>query len=157
MDDGAPEAVPSHAEQTRQQFSAMLRTALLPTLATGVGAVLLAAVLGGSKQAWSAALGAALVIVFFSLSLLVMRQTAHLEPMAVMAVVLATYTGKILALGVVMVVLRDANWLSGQALALSIIACTVVWLAFEMRAFTKLRILVAPGAGQPAPGEQDTP
>jgi len=157
VDGAAGEAVPSHAEQSREQFSAMLRTALLPTLVTGVGAVLLAALLGDSKQAWSAALGAALVIVFFSLSLLVMRQTAHQEPIAVMAVVLATYTGKILALGVVMIVLRDASWLSGQALALSIIACTVVWLAFEMRAFTKLRILVAPGADQPGPDEEAAP
>jgi len=101
---------------------------------------------GDATAAWSAALGAAVVVVFFSLSLLVMRQTAQLQPIAVMAVVLACYTGKILALGIVMIVLRDATWLSGQALALSIIACTVVWLAFEMRAFTKLRILVAPGA-----------
>ena len=148
MDEGAPIPAVSEAEaaQTRAQFSAMLRTALLPTLVTGLLAVVLGGILGGSKGAWSAALGAALVVVFFSLSLLVMRQTAHLQPIAVMSVVLATYTGKILALGVVMVVLRDASWLSGQALALSIIACTVVWIAFEMRAFTRLRILVAPGA-----------
>jgi ATP synthase protein I len=109
-------------------------------------AVVLAGVLGGAEPATSAALGAALVVVFFSLSLLVMRQTAHLQPTAVMAVVLATYTGKILALGIVMIVLRDAAWLSGQALALSIIVCTVVWLAFEMRAFTRMRVLVAPQA-----------
>jgi len=74
-----------------------------------------------------------------------MRQTAHLQPVAVMSVVLATYTVKIVALGVAMVVLRDASWLDGQTLALSVIACTVVWLAFEMRAFTRMRVLVAPG------------
>ncbi|GAA4345851.1 hypothetical protein [Angustibacter luteus] len=153
MDEGAriPEVSEAEAAQTRAQFAAMLRTALVPTLVTGVGAVVLAGILGGSKAAWSAALGAALVVVFFSLSLLVMRQTAHLQPVAVMSVVLATYTGKILALGVVMIVLRDASWLDGQALALAIIACTVVWIAFEMRAFTRLRILVAPGADAEEP------
>jgi hypothetical protein len=140
---------PENAARTRAQFAAMLRGSLVPTLGVGVVAVLLAAVLGGGKAALSAALGAALVLVFFSLSLLVMRQTAHLQPTAVMAVVLATYTGKILALGIAMVLLRDASWLSGQALALSIIACTVVWLAFEMRAFTRLRVLVAPEADRP--------
>jgi FtsH-binding integral membrane protein len=151
VDEGAqaPAVSEQEADRTRAQFAAMLRTALLPTLVTGAGAVVVAALLGGSKAAWSAALGAAVVVVVFSLSLLVMRQTAHLQPIAVMSVVLATYTAKILALGIVMVVLRDASWLSGQALALSIIACTVVWIAFEMRAFTKLRILVAPGAEVP--------
>jgi hypothetical protein len=157
VDEGAPTPAVSEQEaaQTRAQFAAMLRTALVPTLVTGVGAVVLGGLLGGSKAAWSAALGAALVVVFFSLSLLVMRQTAHLQPIAVMSVVLATYTVKILALGVAMVLLRDASWLSGQALALSIIACTLVWLAFEMRAFTKLRILVAPGADRPSSDASD--
>jgi hypothetical protein len=157
VDEGAlvPAVSEAEAAQTRAQFAAMLRTALLPTLLTGVLAVVLGGILGGSKGAWSAALGAALVVVFFSLSLLVMRQTAHLQPIAVMSVVLATYTGKILALGIVMIVLRDASWLSGQALALSIIACTVVWLAFEMWAFTKLRILVAPGAEPPGSDAPD--
>lgn len=137
------------AELTRRQFSAMLRGSVIATTLMGLVAVAVAAVVGDARDAWSAALGAAVVILFFSLSLLVMRQTAHLEPMAVMAVVLATYTGKILALGIVMVVLRDASWLSGQALALSIICCTVVWLALEMRAFTRMRVLVAPGADAP--------
>ncbi len=134
------------------QFSAMLRGSLPPTVVAGVLAVVLAAVLGGGKDAGSAALGAGLVVVFFSLSLLVMRQTAHLQPVAVMSVVLATYTGKILALGIAMVLLRDADWVAGRALALSIIGCTVVWLAFEMRAFTRMRVLVAPQADAPDAG-----
>jgi hypothetical protein len=124
----------------------MLRGSLIPTLAVGAVVVVLAAVLGSGRDTTSAALGAGVVVLFFSLSLLVMRQTAHLAPVAVMSVVLATYTVKILALGVVMIVLRNASWLSGQVLAVAIIVCTVVWLAFEMRAFTRLRILVAPGA-----------
>ena len=70
VDEGAPIPAVSEAEaaQTRAQFSAMLRTALFPTLVTGVGAVVLGGILGGSKGAWSAALGAALVVVFFSLA-----------------------------------------------------------------------------------------
>lgn len=138
-----------HAAQTRAQFSAMLLGALIPTAITAVLAVILAAVLGGPQAAGSAAFGAALVIASFSLSLLVMRSTAHQQPTTVMAVVLAAYTGKIVVLALVLILLYDASWLNGQAMALSIIACTLVWLALEMRAFTRLRILVAPGAGAP--------
>lgn len=135
---------------TAEQFSAMLRGSALPTMAVAVVCVVVAAVLAQAKGAWSAGLGAALVVVFFSLSLLVMKRTAGWEPTAVMAVVLGAYTAKIIALGVAMILLRNASWLSGQALALTVIVCTVVWLAFEMRAFTRMRVLVA--GGQPDDG-----
>jgi hypothetical protein len=133
---------------TAAQFGAMLRGSLVPTAAVALASVAVAAIAGGGKAAWSAAAGAALVIGFFSLSLLAMKRTATWQPTAVMSVVLATYTAKIIALGVVMIVLRDAAWLSGQSLALTVIVCTVVWLAFEMRAFTRMRVLVAPGQGR---------
>jgi len=143
-------AVPVGVDDTAHQFSVMLRGSALPTTAVAVVCIGVGALLGGGKAAWSAALGAALVLVFFSLSLLVMKRTATWEPTAVMGVVLGTYTAKIIALGVAMVLLRDASWLSGQALALSIIVCTVVWLAFEMRAFTRMRVLVSAEATRPA-------
>jgi hypothetical protein len=128
----------------------MLRTSALPTVAVSLVAVVVAAIAGGARPAWSAALGAGMVIVFFSLSLLVMQRTASWQPTAVMSTVLATYTAKIVALGLAMVLLRDASWLSGRALALTVIVCTVVWLAFEMRAFTRMRILVTSPAHSPA-------
>jgi ATP synthase protein I len=131
-------------------FGAMLRGSASATLAVAAVAVVVAALLAGAKGAWSSALGAGLVIVFFSLSLLVMQRTASWQPTAVMSTVLATYTAKIIALGVAMVLLRDASWLSGRALALTVIVCTVVWLAFEMRAFTRMRILVTSQAPPPA-------
>lgn len=133
----------------REQFAALLTGSVVPTAVMGALAVVVGAFFG-AQAAWSAAIGAALVLVFFSISLLVMRQTAHLEPTLVMAIVLATYTGKILALGVAMFTLRDASWMTGRALGLSVIACTMIWLAFEMRAFTRLRVLVSPGAEQDA-------
>jgi ATP synthase protein I len=130
----------------------MLRSSALPTLAFSFVAVVVAAAAGGARPAWSAGLGAAMVILFFSLSLLVMQRTATWQPTAVMSVVLATYTAKIVALGVAMILLNDASWLSGQALALTVIACTIVWLAFEMRAFTRLRVLVS--SSPPAVGRR---
>lgn len=123
-------------------FGAMLRGSALATLSVGALAVIVAGLLAGAKGAWSSALGAGLVIVFFSLSLVVMQRTASWQPTAVMSTVLATYTAKIIALGLAMVLLRDASWLSGRALALTVIVCTVVWLAFEMRAFTRMRVLI---------------
>jgi ATP synthase protein I len=142
--DGAP----ARAVGPAAAFGTMLRGAASATVAVAAVAVVVAALLAGAKGAWSSALGAGLVIVFFSLSLLVMQRTAGWQPTAVMSTVLATYTAKIIALGLAMVLLRDASWLSGRALALTVIVCTVVWLAFEMRAFTRMRILVASDGGE---------
>jgi hypothetical protein len=92
------------------------------------------------KAAWSAAFGAALVIFFFSLTLLVMKRTADLPPTTTMMIVMATYTFKVLVLGIVMFSLRDVTWASGYAIGLSVTVCAVVWLFFEMRAYKRLRI-----------------
>jgi hypothetical protein len=143
-----------HGADPATHFATMLRASAVPTVAVALVAVATAALVGGAMQAWSAGLGAALVILFFSLSLLVMQRTAGWQPTAVMSVVLATYTLKIVALGLAMVLLRDATWLSGQALALTVIVCTLVWLAFEMRAFTRLRVFVSSSPVPPSRGRE---
>lgn len=128
-------------DTARERFGALLQGSLAPTVIAGALMVLVAAAVG-PREAWSAGLGVVLVVGFFSLSLLVMRQTAHLEPTTMMAAVLATYTAKVLALGLAAIAMRDASWLSGAALALTVIASTVVWLAFAVRAFAGLRMPV---------------
>lgn len=136
---------------TAEQFRRMLRGSLVPTAVAGA-VVVAASLVAGGREAGSAALGLLLVVVFFSASLVVMARTAHLAPTTVMAVVLASYTVKIVALGVVMVVLGGATWLSGPALGISVVVCTLVWLAFEMRAFTRMRVLVSDEVTPPASG-----
>ncbi len=131
----------SHASTPRQSdaFAELLRGSLLPTLAAAVVCVVVGGV-SSPEAGWSAALGAALVIGFFSLTLLAMKRTAELPPTTVMMVVLATYTAKVLVLGVVMFALRDATFVSGYAVGVSITVCALVWLFFEMRAYRHLRI-----------------
>ena len=88
-------------------FAQLLRGALVPTTVAALGCVVVALFSGG-KAAYSAAFGAALVIFFFSATLLVMKRTADLAPTTVMMVVMATYTFKVVVLGVAMFALRDA-------------------------------------------------
>lgn len=128
-------------DTARERFGALLQGSLAPTVIAGALMVVAAAAVG-PREAWSAGLGVVLVVGFFSLSLLVMRQTAHLEPTTMTAAVLATYTAKIIALGLAAIAMRDASWLSGTALALTVIASTLVWLAFAVRAFAGLRMPV---------------
>lgn len=120
-------------------FAQLLRGSLRPTLAVAAVCVLVGLV-SNPTAAWSAALGAALVIGFFSLTLLAMKRTADLPPTTVMMVVLATYTAKVIVLGIIMFAVRDVSWVSGYAVGVSITVCALVWLFFEMRAYQRLRI-----------------
>jgi hypothetical protein len=140
-------------------FAELLRGSVWPTLVAaavcvGVGLA------SSSLAAWSAALGAALVVGFFALTLLVMRRTADLPPTTVMLVVMVTYTVKVLFLGVVMFAVRDATWVSGYAVGVTITVCALVWLFFELRAYRHLRIFTYDPQGDaalPRPSTGDQP
>ncbi|HRC12495.1 MAG: hypothetical protein WBC31_10845 [Candidatus Phosphoribacter baldrii] len=136
---------PSDGAGQSDAFAELLRGAFRPTLAAGVLAIIVAA-FSDVTAAGSAALGAVLVLGFFTASLLVMKRTAHLPPTTVMAVVMITYTVKVVVLGVVMFVVRGATWLNGYAAGVTITVCALVWLFFEMRAYKRLRIFAfSPG------------
>lgn len=133
--------IPAPKASSADAFAQLLRGALVPTTVAALACVVVALFSGG-KAAYSAAFGAALVIFFFSATLLVMKRTADLAPTTVMMVVMATYTFKVVVLGVAMFALRDASWVSGYAVGVSITVCALVWLFFEMRAYKRLRIFV---------------
>ena len=132
-------ATPAPSASQSDAFAQLLRGSLLPTAAAGLVCIVVG-LFSSPKAAWSAALGAALVIFFFSLTLLVMKRTADLAPTTTMMIVMATYTFKVLVLGIVMFALRDVTWASGYAIGVSVTVCAVVWLFFEMRAYKRLRI-----------------
>jgi hypothetical protein len=132
-------ATPAPSASQSDAFAQLLRGSLLPTAVVGLGCVVVG-LFSSPKAAWSAALGAAIVIFFFSVTLFVMKRTADLPPTTVMIVVMITYTVKVIVLGVVMFALRDVTWASGYAIGVSITVCAVVWLFFEMRSYKRLRI-----------------
>lgn len=131
-------------------YASMLRGALVPALAAGAVCVVVAGVLRGTPGVLGSLLAVAVVVASFSSSLLVMRRTARSNPNSVMAAALLTYTTKIGLLGLMLILLADAQWLSGTAFALTAVACALVWLGFEVRAYSRMRTLVftEPG-GQP--------
>lgn len=136
-------------------FSELLRGSLWPTVVAAAVCVLVGLV-SSPKAAWSAAVGAALVVGFFTVTLLVMKRTAELPPTTVMLVVMVTYTVKVLVLGLVMFAVRDVPWLSGYAVGVTITVCALVWLFFELRAYKRLRIFAYdPNGAAALPGQED--
>src|SRR5690348_10363683 len=84
------DSVATSDDAAETQYAALLRGSLVPTL---VAALLCVAVSvpAGPRGVAGAAFGAALVVAFFTIGLLVMRRTARLNPDAVMGVVMLTY------------------------------------------------------------------
>ena len=129
------------AATAEDPYAALLRGSLVPTAVVAALAVVVAG-LSSRGALFGAVLAAVVVLVFFSASLLVMRRTARTAPRNVMAVALVTYITKVGLLGLLLVAFKDATWLSGTAFALTALACAAVWLVAEIRAYSKVRLLV---------------
>jgi ATP synthase protein I len=122
----------------------MLRHALWPGVATAVTGIVVASVLFGVRGGVSALVGA---VVAFASSLAtwwLMRRTAALNPMMVMAGALGGFVGKMVLLLLVLMVLREISWFHVRSLAYTMLAVVIVWAAMDTVAFrrTKLPTLI---------------
>ncbi len=126
----------------RDPFAVMLRGAFVPTLLVGPVVVVAAAVAGGAKAALGAFLGFAIAIAFFALGLLVMRKLdSAADPLRFLASAMAVFLGQLFFLLVVIIALKDAQWLDATAFGLSALAVALVWQVFQVVAFVRSRRL----------------
>ena len=110
-------------------------------LVTG-GAVLgvIGALTAGGRAVAGVALGTAIVGLFFTVSAVVLARVGSRNPQAVMMAALSTYVVKVIALGIVLVLMPvdgpiDTRWLAG-AVALGVFG----WLAAHLRYVWTLKI-----------------
>lgn len=124
-------------------FVAMTRSAFVPTLLVGPVAIVVAAVIGGGRAALGSALGYAVTIAFFTLGMIVMlRFAANTAPLLFMATALAVFFGQLIFLLVVILLLRNAEWLDGTAFGLTALAVALVWQVFQIIGYLRTRRLV---------------
>lgn len=135
----------------QEQDARILRAAALPTIAVGAVVTALFAVRSGADGAVGAALGTAVVIAFFGLSWVVVSKASQAGPTMMMGAAFGTYIIKIVLLGVLLVTFRDTTAFDFRAFAWGVLVGTLVFMAFEVRAFMRQRILyVDPDAPGPA-------
>ncbi len=134
----------SHGETVTRLADAMLRYALWPAVATVVVGVVLASVLYGTRGGVAALVGGAVAFASSLGTWWLMRRTAALDPMMVMAAALGGFVGKMIVLLLVLMVLREISWLHTQSLAYTMLAVVIVWAAMDTVAFrrTKLPTLI---------------
>ena len=120
--------------------TAQARAAVLPT--AGVGAAgALAAAPAGLDAFLGVIAGAVLVLALFGTTLLLSFRTARYAPHAVMAVAMLSYLAKVVALGLVLVLLGDTTLFDPRAFGLSVLLTSLVWLGAQVWAFTRVPML----------------
>lgn len=125
----------------QDQDARILRGAAIPTIVVGVVLTAVFAVLAGTPGLLGAVLGSLVVLVFFGLSWFVISKASESGPTAMMGAAFGTYLVKIVLLGVLLVSFRETSAFDFQAFAWTILINTIVFMAFQVRAFMRQRVL----------------
>lgn len=128
----------------------LLRGAAIPTAVAAVVAMVVAGVVFGGKGSLGAAFGAVIVAAFFTVSLVAVAKAGQVFPQLMLPVALGTYAVKMLVIFLLIGAFVDARWMEPKAFAFTVVGCTIVWMAGEVRTFFKQRILYV----DPTGGEQ---
>lgn len=128
----------------------LIRGAALPTAAAGVIAVITSALVSGLEGAIGAVIAPVIVVIFFSISQLVVSWASRISPQTMMLAALVSYVLKVLAVLGFVIALGNATFLDTKAFAWSVVACTLVWIAAEVRLMKRMRVFyVEPGTAPP--------
>jgi hypothetical protein len=122
----------------------LLYGGLVGGVAASVVCLILFTVLYGTQGLISAALAAAMVLFFYLVGQLVMVMFADAGARTLLAVSMTSYTGRVVVLGLVLLVYSRNidNWptLAPMAIFFTTIAVVIGWLAVEIFVFSRLRI-----------------
>lgn len=109
----------------------ILRGAAIPTALAGVLAALLSLLVAGPKGALGAVIGLAVVVVFFSISVLVVAWAAKISPHTMMAAALLSYAVKLIAMFALIAAFNNVTAWNPRAFAWTVIALTLTWIMGE--------------------------
>ncbi|HEY6275648.1 MAG TPA: hypothetical protein VIX86_04885 [Streptosporangiaceae bacterium] len=122
-------------------YAVIIRRSALVTAPVAVLLMVLGALLGGSKGLLGAALGVALVIAFFGISVLVVGRFAKISPQAMMAAAVGTYLVKILILLVLVGRFQNSTAFNPRFFGLTAIVCVLAYSAAQMIWSMRLKML----------------
>lgn len=132
----------------------VLKSAALPTMLVGVVAVVVALLAAGGKGALGGVIGTLLVGVFFSISVVAVSYAARVSPQMMAIAAMLSYLVKVVVIMIALSVFGDTTAWNPKAFAWTVVVCTLVWTAFEVRAFIKTKMLyVDPEAKVPGKGD----
>lgn len=130
---------------------ALFRASVVPTSLVGAVAVAVGGAVRGVDGALGALVGAVLVVGTFGLGLWVASRTRVLHPLLTMSAALMSYLFTITALLLVLVLVRRTGAVDREAVGGSVLVCVLVWIAAQVRGFTRLQLLNADPSLVPEP------
>ncbi|WP_447040025.1 hypothetical protein [Streptomyces sp. DSM 118878] len=123
------------------QDTRILLQCAVPTAAVGAIVAVVSGVVAGGKGAIGAVVGAAVVIAFMGLGMVVLQRTAKSLPHLFQAMGMMLYVAQLLLLLIFMGLFKDTTLFNPRAFAAALVAGTVVWMAAQARAYMKAKIL----------------
>jgi ATP synthase protein I len=123
------------------QYARVVRWSLALTSVVAAVAVVLCALLGGSKGAYGALIGVAVVTAFFGISVLVVGRAAKISPMAMMVAALASYIVKLIAFMIVLAWLAHSTAFNGRMLGFTALVCILTWCAAQVVTMMRTKML----------------
>lgn len=129
----------------------LARSAAVFLVVLGLPVIGVSWLLAGVPGVAGAALGTAVVIGMFLMAGATMSWAARISPTALLGAVLGGYLVRLMIYAVLIVLLRDAAWLSGTTLAIATAVLLVAVLAWEVRVASRnpSMFFVDASAGQP--------
>ncbi|MEZ7155735.1 hypothetical protein ACWFQ6_02835 [Streptomyces althioticus] len=112
----------------------ILIQAAVPTAVVGAVAIAIGAAVEGGKGAIGALIGAALVLVLMGTGLYALQRIARQLPHLFQAMGLMMYMAQILLIFVFIALFKDTSLFHPKVFALSLLACTLTWVAAQARA-----------------------
>lgn len=119
-------------------YARIARRSVVVTAVVAVIMVAISAGIAGAKGALGAALGTALVAVFFAISVVAVGRAARVSPQAMMLTAVATYIGKIVLLLVFVAVFGSTTVFNARLFGLTALACILAWCFAQV--FWSLRL-----------------
>lgn len=113
-------------------YARIVRRSVMTTAAVGVVMIAVSAAVAGTKGLIGAALGIALVAIFFGISVVAVGRAARRSPQAMMITALTTYIVKILLLLFFVVRFSDTTVFSSRMFGLTALACILAWSASQI-------------------------
>ena len=122
-------------------YAVIIRRSALVTAPVALLLIVLGALLGRTKGLLGAALGVALVIAFFGISVLVVGRFARVSPQAMMGAAIGTYLLKILVLLFLVGRFQDSTAFNPRIFGLTAIVCVLTYSAAQMIWSMRLKML----------------
>jgi ATP synthase protein I len=119
----------------------ILRGAAIPTAVVAGVVTLVAALTSGADGLFGALVGGVVVVAFFVAGWVALARFGRENPMMLLPIALGTYLGQLLVVGLFIVLVKDVPALDMRALGWAVIACTLTWMIFQLRAFSREKML----------------